>query len=155
MPIANMLLSAVCILFAEISCVAAAPLSSDVAIQAGGGLPNNGFPTLISEDAIKEFQLTLFLENLEAFFFKSGLANLTSWETSGYSNDTAEVISKIAAVRESGVMFKRSELTRTIIARRGSCSDFNSLASGLRPNGNPSLQLHISGHIDGPVPRVQ
>ena len=70
-----------------------------MAIAAGGGPPNSGFPILISQKAIQEFQLTLFLENLESFFFKSALTNLSAWGTMGYSNDTVELISKVAAVR--------------------------------------------------------
>jgi hypothetical protein len=95
-----------CSLIAQIGFVAAAPVSSNVATQAGGRLPNNRVPTLISQNAIKEFQLTLFLENLEAFFFKSGLANVTTWETTGYSSDTVKIISKIAAVRKPRFIFK-------------------------------------------------
>ena len=77
---------------------AASPLCCNITGKAGGGPPNEGFPTLISENAIKEFQLMLFLENLEASFFTTGLANITSWGANGYPNDMIEIIGKIAAV---------------------------------------------------------
>ena len=78
---------------------AASPLYN-ITGKAGGGPPNSGFPTLISENAIKEFQLLLFLENLEAFFFATGLTNITSWGANGYPNDTTKIIGKVAAVSE-------------------------------------------------------
>ncbi len=77
---------------------AASPLCCNITGKAGGGTPNSGFPTLISENAIKEFQLMLFLENLEASLFATGLANITSWGANGYPNDTVEIIGKVAAV---------------------------------------------------------
>jgi len=77
---------------------AASPLCCNIAGKAGGGPPNSGFPTLISENAIKEFQLLLFLENVEANFFTTGLANITSWGANGYPNDTIKIIGKVAAV---------------------------------------------------------
>lgn len=78
--------------------VAAAPLCSETIDKAGGGPPNSVVPTAISAGAIKELQLAYFLENMEASFFNSGLTNLTEWGTSGFPNDTIEVITKIAAV---------------------------------------------------------
>lgn len=77
---------------------AAAPLCSDTVRTAGGGIPDgNDHPTL-SAEAVKEFQLALFLENLEAFYFQSGLQNISTWGMTGYPNDTIEVLSKIVAV---------------------------------------------------------
>jgi hypothetical protein len=52
---------------------AAAPLCSDTINTAGGASPNSGDPILISANAVKEFQLALFLENLESFNFQTGL----------------------------------------------------------------------------------
>lgn len=68
--------------------------------EAGGGLPNSGRPLLLSPAAVKDLQLALFLENLELAYFSSGLSNITTWGTSGYPNDTIEVVSKVAAVSE-------------------------------------------------------
>jgi hypothetical protein len=53
---------------------------------------------LISPEAIKGFQLALFLENLESSFFNTGLTLITNQGTSGYPNNTIEVVSKVAAV---------------------------------------------------------
>ncbi len=53
---------------------------------------------MVSAEAVKEFQLALFLENLESSYLQSGLQNISSWGTAGYPNDTTEVLSKIAAV---------------------------------------------------------
>ncbi|KAI9855635.1 MAG: hypothetical protein M1813_009681 [Trichoglossum hirsutum] len=72
-------------------------LLSSSADIAGGGLPNVGIPTLISPGAIKEFQLALFLENLESSFFNTGLTLIRKWGINGYPNDTIEVISRVAA----------------------------------------------------------
>jgi hypothetical protein len=78
---------------------AAAPLCSDTINTAGGDPPNSGDPILISANAVKEFQLALFLENLESFYFQTGLQNVSQWGINGYSNDTVEILYKIAAVR--------------------------------------------------------
>jgi hypothetical protein len=77
---------------------AAAPFCSDIINTAGGGPPNSGDPILISANAVKEFQLALFLENLESFYFQTGLQNVSQWGTNGYPNDTVEILSKIVAV---------------------------------------------------------
>jgi hypothetical protein len=53
---------------------------------------------MVSAEAIKEFQLALFLENLESSYLQSGLQNISTWGTAGYPNDTTEVLSTIAAV---------------------------------------------------------
>jgi hypothetical protein len=78
----------------------AAPLCSDDANVAGGGLPNSVRPLALSSAAVKDLQLALFLENLEVSYFSSGLSNITKWGTNGYPNDTIEVVSKITAVSE-------------------------------------------------------
>jgi hypothetical protein len=76
----------------------AAPLCSDTIDTAGGSLPNRGKPVLISKNAVKEFQLALFLENLELSYFQGGLENVTHWGISKYLANTVEIIGKIAAV---------------------------------------------------------
>jgi hypothetical protein len=80
------------------SLVAAAPLCNDTADVAGGSLPDIDLPPSISASAVKDFQLALFLENLEVSFFQAGLANITKWSATGYPNDTIEVVTKVAAV---------------------------------------------------------
>jgi hypothetical protein len=77
---------------------AAAPVCSDTINTAGGGPPNSGEPILISANAVKEFQLALFFENLESSYFQTGLQNVSHWGTNGHPNDTLEILSKIAAV---------------------------------------------------------
>ncbi|KAF2181008.1 hypothetical protein K469DRAFT_692524 [Zopfia rhizophila CBS 207.26] len=78
--------------------VDAAPLCPKTINTAGGGLPNTTLPAAVSEGGIKEIQLAQFLENLEVSFFTAGSANITKWGTNGYSNDSIEIVSKIAAV---------------------------------------------------------
>ena len=77
---------------------AAAPLCSDTIDTAGGGLPSSIEPIMISENAVKEFQLALFLENLESSYFQTGLQNVSQWGINGHPNDTIDILSKIAAV---------------------------------------------------------
>ena len=80
------------------SLIATAPLCNNTIDMAGSGLPNTEMPPSISASAVKHFQLALFLENLEVSFFQAGLANITKWNTTGYSNDTVEVVTKVAAI---------------------------------------------------------
>lgn len=94
----------------------AAPLCSNITDVAGGGLPNSNEPLLISPAAVKDFQLALFLENLEASFFSSGLANITKWDTYGYPNNTIEIVSKVVAV--SNFLLVLATSTDVYIARR-------------------------------------
>ena len=55
-------------------------------------------PPSISASAVKDFQLALFLENLEVSFFQAGLADITKWGANRYPNDTIEIVTKVAAV---------------------------------------------------------
>jgi hypothetical protein len=80
------------------SFVAAAPLCNETIDVAGGSLPDIGKLSSISTSAVKGFQLALFLENLEASFFQTGLTNITEWSIDGYPNDTIEVVTGVAAV---------------------------------------------------------
>ncbi|KAH8799665.1 ferritin-like domain-containing protein [Xylogone sp. PMI_703] len=82
------------------SFAAAAPLCSNTTDVAGGGLPNIDKPPLISPNAIKGVQLALFLENLEVSYFSTGLTNITKWGTSGYANDTIDIVSKVVTQEE-------------------------------------------------------
>jgi hypothetical protein len=77
---------------------APAPLCPELIKTAGGGLPNITLPATVSQSALKEIQLAQFLENVEVNFFSTGSANITEWGTGGYSNDTIDIVSKIAAV---------------------------------------------------------
>ncbi|EHY57098.1 hypothetical protein ABEF92_003982 [Exophiala dermatitidis] len=79
---------------------AAAPLCPDTINTAGGGIPDSNEPPMVSAEAIKEFQLALFLENMELSYLQSGLQNISTWGTAGYPNDTTEVLSTIAAQEE-------------------------------------------------------
>jgi hypothetical protein len=69
---------------------------SDVVVAAGGGIPDTGVPTLISQNAIKDLQLALFLENLEVDFFRNGLENLTTWGNT--DPKIIDVVSRITSV---------------------------------------------------------
>ena len=86
------------------SLVAAAPLCNNTIDVAGGSLPDIDMPSSISASAVKDFQLALFLENLEVSFFQAGLANITKWSANGYPKDTIQVVAKVAAV--SGLALK-------------------------------------------------
>ena len=77
---------------------AATPLCSNITGIVGGGPPNIKIPSLISLEAIKGFQLALFLENLESSFFNTGLMLIKNQGTSGYSNGTIEIVSKVTAM---------------------------------------------------------
>jgi hypothetical protein len=88
--------------------VGAAPPCPETIDIAGGGLPNGAFPTAISESGIKEIQLALFLENLEVSFFTGGSANITNWGIGGYSNDSIEIVRKVAAVSTLSARTSRS-----------------------------------------------
>ncbi|KIW36733.1 uncharacterized protein PV06_11029 [Exophiala oligosperma] len=79
---------------------AAVPLCSDTINGAGGGIPDRNEPPMLSAEAVKEFQLALFLENLELSYFQSGLENISTWGTAGYPNDTTKILSKIVAQEE-------------------------------------------------------
>jgi hypothetical protein len=85
-------------ILALVGFAATAPLCLDTINTAGGGPPNSGDPMLISSNAVREFQLALFLENLESFYFQTGLQNASQWGIDGYPNDTVGILSKIAAV---------------------------------------------------------
>ncbi|KAH8704538.1 ferritin-like domain-containing protein [Phaeosphaeriaceae sp. PMI808] len=80
--------------------VSAAPLCPETIDMAGGGLPNTTLPSAVSERGIREIQLAQFLENLEVEFFTAGFANITDWGTTGYSNNSAKIVGKIAAQEE-------------------------------------------------------
>jgi hypothetical protein len=77
--------------------IRAAPLCPEIDM-AGGSLPNTTLPSTLSESGIREIQLAQFLDNLEVDFFTTGYANITAWGTTGYSNDSAEIVGKVAAV---------------------------------------------------------
>ncbi|KAL6406238.1 putative sexual development protein [Ilyonectria robusta] len=77
----------------------AKPLCSDSLEMAGGGMPNNTLPAVISEEAKDEIQIAQFIKNLQVAFLKEGLANITKWDISGYGNNTVEIVNTIAAVR--------------------------------------------------------
>ncbi|KAF2186049.1 hypothetical protein K469DRAFT_687464 [Zopfia rhizophila CBS 207.26] len=80
--------------------VDAALLCPETIITAGGELPNTTLPAAISGSGIQEIQLAQFLENLEVSFFTVNSANIKKWDRGGYSNDSIEIVSKIAAQEE-------------------------------------------------------
>jgi len=55
----------------------AAPLYSNTTAIVNGSPPNSGVLTIISAGAIKELQLSHFLEILEASFFSTSLIEIT------------------------------------------------------------------------------
>jgi hypothetical protein len=79
----------------------AIPLSQSVISNAGGGLSNAPDPTNISQTAIDGFTIANFIENVEAAFFTTALANFTS--DSSFSGakvngiSLSDVVTKVAA----------------------------------------------------------
>jgi hypothetical protein len=73
-------------------------ISQCIAEVAGGGPPNDRLPALITDHTITQFQLALFLENLESNFLQAGLQNMSSWAARTYTNGTTDNLKKIAAV---------------------------------------------------------
>jgi len=98
----------VTLLFLAKSILAAPALITGTALppqiteSAGGGLPNTPGTPHISSNAVNNFGLANFLENLESAFFQEGLANFTTWGNSGTTNGVSnvEVVSHIAAQEE-------------------------------------------------------
>lgn len=77
-------------------------LPPQITQQAGGGLPNTPGTPHLSNNAITNFQLANFLENLESAFFQEGLSNFTQWGSGGQTNGVSNmnVVSQIAAQEE-------------------------------------------------------
>jgi len=77
-------------------------LPPQITQAAGGGLPNTPGTPHLSQNAINNFQLANFLENLESAFFQEGLANFSAWGTGGQTNGVSNmvVISHVAAQEE-------------------------------------------------------
>jgi hypothetical protein len=67
---------------------------------AGGSLLYINKLLSILTSAVKDFQLALFLENLKALFFQTGLTNIIRWNISGYLYNTIEVVSKVTAISD-------------------------------------------------------
>jgi hypothetical protein len=77
-------------------------LNANITQTAGGSVPNVSAPLKLTAAAQTGFQLLLFLEELEVYFYYEGLQNLTNkWNLTGLPSDTLEVISKTAAVSPS------------------------------------------------------
>ncbi|KAF2260222.1 hypothetical protein CC78DRAFT_547702 [Lojkania enalia] len=67
---------------------------------AGGGPPNSPVPVEISVNGAKDVQLTQFLENLEVSFFSAASTNLSTWDTTAYSNSSIDTVNRITAQEE-------------------------------------------------------
>ncbi|KAE9377319.1 hypothetical protein N431DRAFT_453671 [Stipitochalara longipes BDJ] len=79
----------------------AVPLSQNVISNAGGGLSNAPDPKNISQTAIAGFTIANFIENVEAAFFTTALANFTSdssfTEAKVNGISLSDVVTKVAA----------------------------------------------------------
>lgn len=75
-------------------------LDKNITTIAGGSIPNVSQPLILSSSAQVGFQLLQFLEILEVYLYYEGLQNFTTgvYSTSGFPNDTIEVVTKTAAV---------------------------------------------------------
>ena len=76
----------------------AVPLSQSVISNAGGGLSNAADPKNISQTAIAGFMIANFIENVEAAFFETALAN--------YSSDSSFTEAKVNGISLSDVVTK-------------------------------------------------
>lgn len=47
------------------------PITEQVAIEAGGGLPTGDLPPSFSDDAYDHLKLAVYLENLESYYFNN------------------------------------------------------------------------------------
>ncbi|MCJ1294845.1 hypothetical protein MMC34_006404 [Xylographa carneopallida] len=72
-------------------------ISTEVALTAGGGVPNTPFPSTLSKSTLNDIQVANFLENLESAFFHAAVTNLTGWGTTGFPDDTLDLIRRVAA----------------------------------------------------------
>ncbi|MCJ1434748.1 hypothetical protein MMC27_004118 [Xylographa pallens] len=77
----------------------AAPMniSTEVVSIAGGGVPNTPLPSSLAESTLNDIQVASFLENLESAFFQAAVANITAWGTTGFPDDTLDIVRRVAA----------------------------------------------------------
>ena len=93
----------------------AVPLSQSVISNAGGGLSDAPDPKNISQTAISGFTIANFIENVEAAFFTTALANFTSdssfTEAKVNGISLSDVVTKVAAQEAVHVATIESLLT--------------------------------------------
>ncbi|MCJ1383736.1 hypothetical protein MMC17_006850 [Xylographa soralifera] len=72
-------------------------ISAEVVATAGGGVPNIPPPSSLSKSTLNDIQVANFLENLESAFFQAAVTNITAWGTTGFPDDTLDIIRHVAA----------------------------------------------------------
>ncbi|KAI9698137.1 MAG: hypothetical protein M1836_004139 [Candelina mexicana] len=90
-------LASVIVLSITASGLVVSPPSQDVINLAGGPPPTLPPPPSLSASASERLQLGLYLENLEADYFNSGLANISTWGLVGIPPNIVDGLGPIAA----------------------------------------------------------
>ncbi|MCJ1416159.1 hypothetical protein MMC32_002494 [Xylographa parallela] len=87
-------------------------ISTEVVSIAGGGVPNIPLPSALSTSTLNDIQVANFLENLESAFFRAAVVNITAWGTTGFPDDTLDIIQRIAAQEQVHVATFEAILTQ-------------------------------------------
>lgn len=72
------------------------PITEQVAIQAGGGLPTGDLPQSFSDDAYDHLKLAVYLENLESYYFNDVWRSLRAGT---FTDEETSILTNIGAVR--------------------------------------------------------
>ena len=104
-----------------------APLSTNITVTAGGGVPTNNTLVPLLLLGIVGMQLLNFFENLKSYFYQHSVLNITTggpgWSLDGLPENTLEILQKTAAVC-SPSQLSELQLTRPCqAARAGACGD--------------------------------
>lgn len=71
------------------------PITEQVAIQAGGGLPTGDLPPSFSDNAYDHLKLAVYLENLESYYFNQVWRSLPKGT---FTDEEASILTNIGAV---------------------------------------------------------
>ncbi len=132
------------------------PPPQDVINLAGGPPPT--FPPLpsLSPAAIERLQLGLYLELLEADYFNSGLANISTWGLGGVPANVVDALGPIAAVSKiylSSQLQCVCDANISLAARENSRIHSPNSPRLLQPIHPGTMQVHIPGILDTRIPR--
>ncbi|MCJ1285719.1 hypothetical protein MMC26_005060 [Xylographa opegraphella] len=86
-------------------------ISTEVVSIAGGGVPDGPLPSALSKSALNDIQVANFLENLESAFFQAAVTNITAWGTTGFPDDTLDIVRRVAAQEQVHVATFEAILT--------------------------------------------
>lgn len=71
------------------------PITEQVVIQAGGGLPTGDLPPSFSDDAYDHLKLAVYLENLESYYFNKVWRSLPAGT---FTDEETSILTNIGAV---------------------------------------------------------